>query len=51
MSNPSIKGILEKLDKSNKSNPLKYMTSSSKNKKTKFCRILTRSGMGGVTEW
>ena len=37
----SIKGILENLDKLNKSNPLRYMVNGIKNKKTKFCRILT----------
>ena len=42
MSKLSIKGILEKLDKLSKSNKLRYMTNGSKNKKTKFCRILTR---------
>ena len=37
-----IKGILEKLDKLNKSNPIRYMTNRSKKKTTtKFCRILT----------
>ena len=34
-------GILEKIDKINKSNPLRYMTNGNKNKKTKFFRILT----------
>ena len=38
MSNLSIKGKLEKLDKLNKSNPLRYMINASKNK-TKFCHI------------
>ena len=42
MSKLSIKGILEKLDKLSKSNKLRYMTNGSKNKKTKFCHILTR---------
>ena len=41
MSKLSIKGILEKLDKLNKSNPLRYIINGSKNKKSKFCRILT----------
>ena len=38
ISSLSIKGNLEKLDKLN---PLSYMTNGSKNKKTKFCNILT----------
>ena len=41
MSKLSIIGILEKLDKLSKSNPLIYMTNGSKNKKTNFCFILT----------
>ena len=40
MSKLFIKGILEKLDKLSKSNKLRYMTNGTKNKKTKFCRIL-----------
>ena len=32
----SIKGILEKLDKLNKSNPFWFMINGSKTKKTKF---------------
>ena len=36
MSNLSIIGILEKLDNLNKSNPLKYLTNGSKNKKRNF---------------
>ena len=40
MSNLSIKGKLEKLDKLNKSNPLRYMINASKNK-TKFCHSFT----------
>ena len=40
MSKLSIKGKLEKLDKLNKSNPLRYMINASKNK-TKFYHIFT----------
>ena len=39
MSKLSIKRILQKLDRLNKSNPLKYMISGSKNEKIKFCRM------------
>ena len=36
-----IKGILEKFDKLNKSNPLRYMINGTKIKKPKFCCIFT----------
>ena len=40
MSKLSIKVILEKLDKLNKSNPLRYLRDGSKNQKSKFCCIV-----------
>ena len=37
----SIIGMLERLDKPNKSNPLRYMINGVRNKKARFCHILT----------
>ena len=41
MSQLSIKGMLERLDKLNKSNPLRSLINGVRNKKAKFCHILT----------